>query len=180
VRVVAVVLVSVLAASGCSNGGGEPTRESAESELAEILSIAGDESELALFEVSSGPQTLEDIAATYELSEDLVRESGFVAAWQASFQSHNASAIRFGDTAGASRFVRVLRAQFEAGEYGATRAIHASAFGQEALGYTLRNDTSGGRLYIWPVDSLVLEIYAPEETARAFGEQLTQRAEEAD
>jgi hypothetical protein len=184
-RVVAAVLVSVLASSGCG-GGGESDDGGAESTpaleaaaLAEVVDLSGDATELGLYELASGPLTLEDIASTYELSQDLVRESRFVGAWQASFQTHNAKVIRFADAAGASRFLRVLRARFEAGDYGATRPIHAGAFGREALGYTLENDPSGGRLYLWPVGSLVLEIYAPAESARAFGEHLTERAKEA-
>jgi len=169
-RVVATVLVSALALSGCSVG--EPA-------LAEILDVSGNASELDLVEVSSGQQTLEEIAQNYELSGESVEESGFVGAWQAFFQSHSAKAILLDDAAGASRFVRALRAKFEAGDYGAVRAIHAAAFGAEALGYALKADGLGGHLYIWPVGSIVLEIYAPAATARAFGELLTERAEEA-
>jgi hypothetical protein len=168
VRAVAVALLSGLALSGCSLG--EPA-------LAEILDVSGDASELDLVELSSGEQTLHEIARNYELSDGFVEETGFVGAWQASFQSHSARAMLFDDAAGASGFVRALRAKFEAGGYGAARAIHAAAFGAEAVGYTLDGDPFGGQLYIWPVDSIVLEIYAPPETARAFGELLTERAE---
>jgi hypothetical protein len=169
VRIVAVALLSALALSGCSIG--EPA-------LAEILDVSGDASHLALVELSSGEQSLEEIARNYDLGEKFVEESGFVGAWQAYFQSpHGARGMLFDDAAGASRFVRALRAKFEAGEYGAARAIDATAFGDEALGYALGAKEIQAQLYLWPVGKIVLEAYGPPENAWVFAELLMERAE---
>jgi hypothetical protein len=171
VRIVAVALVSALVLSGCSLG--EPA-------LAEILDVSGDASELDRVELSAGEQTLEDVAENYELSETSVDEHGFIGAWEASFQSpqfHSAKAMLFDDAAGASSFVRALRAKFATGEYGDVRAIDVAAFGAEAITYTLKTDDIEGHLYIWPVGKIVLETFAPPETARAFGEVLMERAD---
>ena len=172
------MLLSALALGGCGNG--DPASES---ELAEILRLSTDTTELALVEVGSRPRSLDEVASAYGIDPERVRECGFVAGWETFFQgpderAHNAAAMSFSDAAGASRFVRLVRSQVN--ENDGLQTISASGFGREALGWSIAPPgTLDGHLFIWPVDSLVLEVAAPVTSAQAFGRQLDERARDS-